>query len=240
MPNMDEIFDLLIVGGGPSGMTAALYALRGGKKVLIVEKNNFGGQIANSPRVENIPSIKEISGEEYASNLFDQISDLGVEFECEEVTKISKEDSLFKVETNYETHFAKSIIIATGVKHRHIGIDKEEEFIGHGLSYCAVCDGAFFKEKDVVVIGDANTALQYAILLSNYCKSVTICTLFDKFFADNILVERIKTKTNISYYHNLSLKEFVGDIDLKGLRFIDTKTNESKQFNCFSTFLNEV
>lgn len=233
----DTIFDIAIVGGGPSGMSAALYALRGGKKVLILEKDNFGGQIANSPRVENIPSIIEISGEEYASNLFDQITNLGVEFELEDVSKITKENELFKIETNYETHYAKSVILATGVKHRHIGVAREEELTGKGISYCAVCDGAFYKGKDVVVIGDANTALQYTILLSNYCKNVVICTLFDKFFADNILVERIKTKENISYFHNLSLVEFLGKEELSGLKFKDTKTNEEKTFNCDGVFI---
>ena len=233
----DKIYDIIIIGGGPSGMSAALYALRGGKSVLILEKENFGGQIANSPRVENIPSIKEISGVEYAGNLFDQISDLGVEFELEEVNKITKDKDIFTIETNYETHYAKAVILATGVKHRHIGIDREEELSGKGISYCAVCDGAFYKGKDVVVIGDANTALQYAILLSNYCNKVTICTLFDKFFADNILVERIKTKDNVTYFHNLSLKAFLGKEELNGLIFSNTKTNEEVTFSCQGAFI---
>ncbi len=235
MPN--NIFDVIVIGGGPSGMTAALYALRGGKKVLIIEKDNFGGQIANSPRVENIPSIIEISGEQYASNLFDQIDNLGVEFEAEEVLEIQKQNNIFEVKTNYGTHFSKTVILSTGVKHRHIGVYKEEEFVGHGISYCAVCDGAFYKGKDVVVIGDANTALQYAILLTNYCKKVTICTLFDKFFADNILIERIKNKDNLEYFHNLSLKSFEGKNELTGLTFTNTKTNEEFKISCEGVFI---
>lgn len=230
--------DCLIIGGGPAGMTAALYLLRAGKKVMILEKENFGGQIAESPRLENFPSIKSISGLDFSNNLFEQIESLGAEYDLEEVTGIEKlEDGRFDVKTNYDSHIAKTVIIASGVKHRHLGNPREKELTGHGISYCAVCDGDFFIGKDVVLIGDANTALQYALMLSAKCKSVTICTLFDHFFADEILVESMKKVPNITYYHNLNTKEFLGEKELTGVTFEDTKTKELKTFRCEGAFI---
>ena len=218
-------------------MSAALYALRAGKSVLILEKENFGGQIANSPRVENYPSIKEISGIEFSNNLFEQILALGAKFELEEVEFIEKTADIFVVKTNYGQHSSRSVIIANGVKHRHVGIAREEELAGKGISYCAVCDGAFYKNEDVILIGDANTALQYALLLSNYCRKVFVTTLFDRFFADSILVERLKKKSNIEYRHNLSIKEFLGIDEIVGAIFIDAKTKEEIKYHAKAIFI---
>ena len=139
------MFDVIVIGAGPAGMTAALNVKREGKSVLLLEKENFGGQIALSPRVENIPSIKAISGEEYSALLFDHVSDLGVEFELEEVIGLSKNNGVFTVKTNYNEYESRIVIIAGGCQHRHIGVAREEELIGKGVSYCAVCDGAFYK-----------------------------------------------------------------------------------------------
>jgi thioredoxin reductase (NADPH) len=231
------MIDTIIIGGGPAGMTAALYLLRAGKTVLILEKENFGGQIANSPRLENYPSIKAISGSEFASNLFDQIMALGAEFELEEVKKISKEADKFIVETNYGIHESKSVILATGCEHRKIGVPREEELTGKGISYCATCDGAFFKNQDVVVIGDANTALQYAINLSNYCKSVTVCTLFGKWFGEQTLVKALESKPNIKVEHFLNLIKFEGEKEIEGLVFKNTQTGEEKEIKCQGVFI---
>ena len=205
------MYDIIIIGGGAAGMTAALYSLRSGKSVLLLEKETIGGQISQSPRVENFPSIKEIAGNEFSDKLFDQILDLGVEFELDTVTKIEKNDNIFNVVTEYSEYQSKAVIIAAGVKHKHIGIDHEEELIGKGVSYCAVCDGPFYKNEDVCLIGDGNTSLQYAMLLSNYCKKVYICTLFDYFVGDKTLVDKIKERDNIEIIHNVSLKEFKYD-----------------------------
>ena len=135
------MIDIIVIGGGAAGMTAALYAKRSGKSVKIFEKESFGGQIANSPKVENFPSIKEISGLELSNNMFEQIMDLGVEFECEDVLEVKKENDCFIVTTDYNTYLAKAVIIAAGVKHRTMGVEREEELVGKGVSYCAVCDG---------------------------------------------------------------------------------------------------
>ena len=185
-------YDVIIIGGGAAGMTAALYSLRSGKSVLLLEKETIGGQISKSPRVENFPTIKEISGEELSSKLFDQIMDLGCEFELDTVLKVEKNENKFIVTGEYSTYESKSVILATGLEHRKINIENEDELIGKGVSYCAVCDGAFYKDEDVCLVGDGNTALQYSILLSNYCKKVYVCTLFDKFFGDEVLVKKLR------------------------------------------------
>ena len=219
---MDNIFDIIVVGCGPAGMAAALYATRSGKKVLILEKETIGGQIALAPKVENFLSIDSISGAELADRMFSQILDLGVSFELECAEKIEKRDDLFFVTTDYNNYTSRSVIIATGAHHKKIGIPDEDKWLGKGLSYCALCDGAFFKGEEVAVIGDGNSALQYTLDLANYCKKVYICTLFDKFFGDNVLVERLKEKENIEIMQNVSLVNLYGEEELKTLHFYDT------------------
>ena len=229
--------DIIVVGGGPSGMTAALYALRSNKSVLILEKENFGGQIANSPRVENYPSIKEISGLDLSDRMFSQIMDLGAQFELEDVTKIEKQADKFVVTTNYGSHECKAVILANGVKHRLMNLPNEENLIGNGVSFCAVCDGPMYKGKDVYLIGDANTALQYALLLSNYCTKVHMFTLFDRFFGDQILIDRLLTKENIIVKHNMNLIEYLGEDKLTGLLFEETKTKEKFEYPTDNVFV---
>lgn len=230
--------DVIVIGGGPAGMTAALNLRRSGKTVLLLEKNAPGGQIADSPRVENLPSIKEVDGATFASQLFDQISDLGVEFELEEAMSITKEKDIFKVTSDYKKVYeARAVIIATGVKHRKFNIPNEDNLIGKGISFCAVCDGAFYNGEDVCLVGDANTALQYAIHLSNYCKHVYLYTLFDKFFADYILVDRVKNKDNIIIKHNLSLKEIVGKDKLEKLIFTNTQSKKDEELTVKGLFI---
>lgn len=231
------IYDSIIIGGGASGMTCALYLLRNEKKVLLLEKENFGGQIANSPKVENFPSIKEISGLDFSNNLFDQISDLGVEFELEDVLEINKEESLFKVKTNYNTYEAKTIVIANGVKHRTLNLPNEENLIGNGISFCAVCDGPMLKGKEAYLIGDANTALQYALLLSDYCSKVHMFTLFDKFFGDEMVIDKVNKKENIFVYKNMSLIEYKGENKLEGLVFENTVDKTKSEYKTDNVFI---
>lgn len=230
------MYDIIIIGGGPAGMIAALYSLRNNKRVLIIEKESFGGQIATSPRVENYPTIKEISGLELSDKMFEQIADLGVEFELDEVLEIHK-DKTFKVKTVYHEYEAKSVIIANGVKHRHIGVDREEEFIGHGLSYCAVCDGPFFKDQEVCVIGDANTALQSVVLLSGFCKKIHLCLLFDRFFAEEALVTKVLSLDNVDVRKEIALESIKGESEVTGLIFKDKKTNEKVEYDCQGVFI---
>ena len=202
-------------------MTAALYALRAGKSVLLIESDAIGGQITSSPRVENIPSIKEISGIDYASALFDQISEHGVDFEMETVLGVEKlGEKQFVVTTDYARHEGKAVIIATGVQHRHLGLEGEEDLTG--VSYCAVCDGAFYKGQEVALVGDGNSALQYALLLSNYCSKVYMYTMFDKFFGDKVLVDALLARDNVEIIQNTVAVELIGDGELKAVRFKET------------------
>lgn len=229
--------DIIVVGGGPSGMTAALYALRSNKSVLILEKENFGGQIANSPRVENYPSIKEISGLDLSDKMFAQIMDLGAQFELEDVLKIEKKEDRFLVTTNYRSYESRAVIIANGVKHRLMNLPNEENLIGNGVSFCAVCDGPMYKGKEVYLIGDANTALQYALLLANYCTKVHMFTLFDRFFGDQILIDRLLSKENIFIKHNMNLVQYLGESKLEGLVFEDTQTKEKTEYRTDNVFI---
>lgn len=230
--------DIIIVGAGAAGMTAALNALRGGKSVLVLESETFGGQISFSPRVENFPSIKQISGSDFSDNLLEQILALGAQVELEAVEGIERLGKGFSVKTNYNTYECKSVILACGVKHRHLGVPMEMELVGKGVSYCAVCDGAFYAGEEVALIGDANTALQYTLLLSNYCKKVYLCTLFDKFFADDALVKALKKRDNVDVTHNIALKQFVVEDDkLAGLVFENTKDKTIKKYTVPACFI---
>ncbi len=233
---MDK-YDIIVVGAGPAGMTAALNCLRAGKTVLVLESDTFGGQIALSPRVENFPTYQKSSGAELMDKLYEQISEWGAQIELEKAESIVKTSNGFELTTDYNKYECKSVILATGVKPRKIGVEREDELVGSGVSYCALCDGAFYSGEDVCVIGDANTAMQYALVLSGYCKHVQICTLFDKFFADKALLDVTLSRPNVDYTHNLSLKRFVGEAELEALVFEDTQTHEQVVVNAKCAFI---
>ena len=226
------MYDILIIGGGVAGMTAALYSLRNNKKVIIIEKESVGGQIAKPPKVENYPTYKQISGAELSNGLFEQVLELGVDFELENVKKITKENGVFKVTTDYNLYQAKSVIIATGAKPRMLNIENENKFIGNGIYYCAICDGPFFAGKEVSLIGDANSALQYALMLSSYCTKVHMFTLFDKFFGEKTLQDQVLATKNIIVSHNCKAVKLRGNKSLESITFqkpngeiIEHKTN---------------
>lgn len=230
-------YDVVIVGGGPAGMTAALYVLRSGKTVLVLEKEGFGGQIATSPRLENFPTIESISGSEWSDRLFEQITSLGASFELENVESVKKVDNLFEIKTDYNTYEAKAVIIANGVKPRKMNLPNEDELTGKGISYCAVCDGPFYKGKEILLVGDANTALQYALLLSGYCPKVHMVTLFDKLFGDKILVDRVLQTENIDIRHNLNMVKINGTDKLESVEFEDTITKEKVTIETDNLFI---
>lgn len=213
------MYDLVVVGGGVSGMTAALYALRNGKKVLLLEGEGIGGQIAQSPKVENFPTIKQISGSKLSDDLFEQITALGVEFEFDTVSKIEKEDNVFTIFGEYNNYESRSVIIANGVKHRKLNLPNEEQFIGKGVYYCAICDGPFYASKEVTLIGDGNTALQYALLLSDICSQVNLVIMFDRFFGDANLVKAVENRENIIITRNAKTIELKGEKELESIVF---------------------
>ena len=193
--------DIIIVGGGPAGLTAAVYGLRAGKSVLVIEKGGFGGQIAFSPKVENIPGTKVISGAEFADQLTDQAMALGADVELEKVVKVEKADGIFKVYTEEESVFeGKSVILAVGVKHRTLGLPGENELIGNGISFCAVCDGAFYAGQDVAMIGGGNSALQEALLLAETSKSVTVIQNLPHFTGEKRLADALLEKDNVTVH----------------------------------------
>ncbi|MBQ8426238.1 MAG: FAD-dependent oxidoreductase [Clostridia bacterium] len=221
------MYDVIVIGAGAAGMTSALYALRNSKTVLVLESESLGGQIAMSPRLENYPTIKEISGEQFADNLFDQITSLGAEVEIEKVEGIEKlGEGNFKVKTEYNEYFGKSVVIASGVKHKHLRTKSDrEDLVGHGVYYCAICDGPFYKDREVAIIGDANTALQYSLLLSSYCKKVYVYTLFDKFFGDKAHVKALLSKENVEWRPNTSVIDFIGEDELTAIEYKDKDGN---------------
>ena len=225
------MYDIIVIGAGAAGMTSALYALRNGKKVLVLEGESLGGQIATSPRLENFPSIKEISGEAFADNLYEQIDALGAEVEIEKAVRIEKKaEGDFLVRTEYGQYEGRSVIIAAGVKHKHLKTKHDrEDLVGKGVYYCAVCDGPFYKGQEVALVGDANTALQYALLLSGYCKKVYMYTLFDKFFGDANLVKAVRAKENIEVRPDTSVVDFIGENELKAIEYTDKDGNLCRQ-----------
>lgn len=218
-------------------MSASLYALRDDKKVLLLEKESIGGQIATSPRVENFPTKETISGTELADEMFTQVMNLGVHFELDTITEVRKEDDLFALAGTYGTYYGKTVIIATGVKSLKLNVPGEEEFSGKGVSYCATCDGPFFKGQNTAVIGDANSALQYALLLSSYCPNVTLLTLTDKLFGERMLIEKVKATPNIKILSNAQTTAFIGNNDLEKIAYKDAKTGEIKELPVKGAFV---
>lgn len=218
-------------------MSASLYALRDDKKVLLLEKESIGGQIATSPRVENFPTKETISGTELADEMFTQVMNLGVHFELDTITEVRKDDDLFALAGTYGTYYGRTVIIATGVKSLKLNVPGEEELSGKGVSYCATCDGPFFKGQDTAVIGDANSALQYALLLSSYCPDVTLLTLTDKLFGERMLIEKVKATPNIKILSNVQTTAFIGNNDLEKIAYKDLKTGEIKELPVKGAFV---
>ena len=195
------MYDIVIVGSGPAGLTAAVYGLRAGKSVLVLEKSGFGGQIAYSPKVENIPGTIQISGAEFADRLLEQAINLGAFLEMECVTRIEKTAEGFHIHTEDGAEFdGKTVILALGVKHRMLGLEGEEELIGSGLSFCAVCDGAFYAGQDVAMIGGGNSALQEALLLSETSKTVTVIQNLPHFTGEKRLADALMEKDNVTVH----------------------------------------
>ena len=190
--------DIIVIGAGPAGMTAALYALRADKSVLLLEKENFGGQITYSPKLENYPSVMEISGSAFAEQMLEQVMAHGAEIELAEATKITDCKTHKVGSTEYGDFEAKTVIIATGSKHRHLGLEGEEALIGSGISFCAVCDGSFFAGRKVAVIGGGNTALQEAVMLSELCSEVVIIQNLSFMTGEKKLLQILEGKSNVS------------------------------------------
>ncbi len=210
------MYDIIVVGGGPAGLTAALYACRANKSVLVMEKSAFGGQITYSPKVENIPGFVSLTGNEFAEKMVEQVLEQGAEVEPCEVFEI-KDGEIKTVVTDSGEFQAKAVIIATGAKHRLPGIDRETEFIGNGISFCAVCDGAFHEGKDVCVLGGGNSALQEALLLSDLCNKVYVVQNLDRLTGEGKLADKLYEKANVEIITSSLITELLGKDELTGV-----------------------
>ncbi len=229
-------YDIVIIGAGTAGLTAAIYAARAGKKVLILENEGIGGQIATSPKVENYPGFSEISGMEFSDRLYEQASALGVELELDRAEKITDNGNSKTVKTEYGEFTCNAVIIATGVKHRHLGIDAEEKYMGRGVSYCAVCDGAFYKGKDVAVVGGGNSAVQSAIMLANICNKVYLIHRRDEFRCEKKLSDEVRAIENIELVLNSTVKDLQGDGKL-AIVITETNSGETREINVEGLFV---
>jgi len=209
--------DIAIVGAGCAGMTAAVYAARAGKTVALIECESIGGQIAASPKVENYPTYGEISGLEFSDKLFQQAEDLGAELHFGRVLSVEEKDG-FVVKTDCEEIPCRSVILATGAKHRHVGVAGEEKLIGKGVSYCAVCDGAFFRGADVAVIGGGSAALQSAEYLSHVCNHVTLIHRRNEFRGEKKLAQRVAENEKITLCLSAKPTEILGEGSVSAVR----------------------
>lgn len=208
------MYDCIIIGGGPAGITAGIYCQRANLKTIVFEKETVGGQIASSPLVENFPGFKSISGVELANNFYEQAESLGLPIEIEEVLEIIP-GKINKVVTDMGEYEAKTIILATGAKYRLLGLPNETNLIGKGISFCTSCDGAFYKGKDVAVIGGANSAVTNALYMSNLCNKVYLIYRGSKLKCEEVLKDKLEAKDNVEIIYNANVKEIIGEEELE-------------------------
>lgn len=230
------MYDIIVIGGGPAGLTAALYALRANKTVLVIEKATFGGQITYSPKVENYPGFLQMSGNEFADKLVEQVLAQGAEIELGEVTQVINGETK-KVITEDGEFEGKTVIIATGAKHRMLGLENEENLVGEGISFCAVCDGAFYKDKEVAVIGGGNSALQEAILLTQTASKVYVVQDLDFLTGEKKLAEQIESNDKVEIITGHRVTALKGEKELEGIVITNSKTGEEKELNIDGMFV---
>ena len=229
--------DIIIVGAGTAGMSAAIYGLRAGKTVLVFEATAYGGQIINTPDIENYPGIAHVSGFDFATGLYNQMMDLGAELKFERVTSVEDAGDKKIVRTANGEYEAKAVILATGAKNRPLGLEREQEMIGSGVSYCATCDGMFFRKKDVVVNGGGNTALEDAAFLANYCNKVYLVHRRDAFRGDAAAVKELESKENVEFVLNANVTKILGDKKVEGVEVTDKLTGEKRVIEAQGLFV---
>ena len=229
--------DVIIIGAGIAGLTAAIYVLRAGHSALCIEGANYGGQIVNSPEVENYPGYQNISGFDLVNTVFEQAKALGMEYQNDKVLSVKKEGDGFVVSGEAASYEAASVIIATGAKRRKLGVSGEERLSGLGVSYCATCDGMFYRKKDTIVCGGGNTALEDAMFLSNFCNHVTICHRRDGFRGEPKLLEQLKEKDNVSFVTDVTVDEIAGAEKVEKLIYTDHKTGAKGEIPANGIFI---
>ncbi len=230
--------DITIIGAGPAGLTAAIYALRSGKSVLLLEAKTYGGQIVNTPEIDNYPAMPHVSGFEFAQKLYEQAASFGAEIIYEAASSIEDRGGIKVVTTTKNNSYeSKAVIIATGAKNRPMGIDREEELIGHGVSYCATCDGMFFRRKDVAVFGGGNTAVEDALFLSQYCNKVYVIHRRDQFRADAADVEKLRARENVEFVLDSIVTKLLGDEKLGAVEVTNKKDGSKREINVAGLFV---
>ncbi|MBE6783193.1 MAG: FAD-dependent oxidoreductase [Ruminococcaceae bacterium] len=231
------MYDIAVIGAGPAGLTAALYALRADKSVIVLEKAAFGGQITFSPKLENYPGTGTLSGNEFAEKLVEQVLDQGADIEPENVLSVLKNEKIFVVKTEDSEYEAKSVIVATGARHRMLGLENEENLVGNGISFCAVCDGAFYKDKCVAVIGGGNSALQEALLLSTLCQKVYVVQNLSYLTGEERLAKELESKDNVEIILSNVVSTFNGEDELQSICIKNTESGEEKVLSLDGVFI---
>ena len=222
------MYDIIIVGAGPAGLTSAIYASRAHKKVLVLEASSYGGQILTTPSIENYPAIANISGYDFATNIYNQALESGAKVKFEKVIDVVNYDDKKEVVTNKKTYEAKAVILATGSDNRKLGLHREDYFAGRGISYCATCDGNFYKKKVVAVVGGGNTALEEALYLTDICKKVYLINRRDSFRGEEALVRKLNKKENISIIYNSNVTRLIGKSKLEAIEITDNEDNTER------------
>ncbi|EKK20530.1 thioredoxin-disulfide reductase [Fructilactobacillus florum] len=235
---MTKKYDVIVIGAGPAGMTAALYASRAELSVLMLDRGVFGGQMNNTAEIENYPGFKSILGPDLSQAMYDSSTQFGVEYAYGEVTGITTDGATKLVNTADQQYEAVAVILAAGAEYRKLGVPGEEEFGGRGVSYCAVCDGAFFKQEDVIVVGGGDSAVQEATYLSNIANQVTVVHRRDQLRAQPILQQQAFSKDNIDFVWNSTVQHIDGD-DKKvtGVTIKNQQTNEEQQLAASGVFI---
>ncbi len=231
------MYDIIVVGAGTAGLSAAIYGVRAGKKVLVLEALSYGGQIINTPDIQNYPGIKNISGFEFATGLYEQAKDLGAEVKYESVKSIQEDGNKKIVETSSSTYETRTVILATGAKNRPLGLEHEQEWVGKGVSYCATCDGMFFRNKVVAVAGGGNTALEDAMFLSEYCEKVYLIHRRNEFRGEEKQVEALKAKENVEFVLNVTIEKLLGEDGVEGVLVKDKETAEEREIPVNGMFI---
>lgn len=231
------MYDVVIIGGGVAGLSAAIYAARAGKKTLVLEGMMCGGQIVNSPKVSNYPGIKEISGFELATSLYEQAQACGAGIDYQKVVSVEDRGDTKLVITDGDTIECKNVIIATGAKHRELGLDNENELVGKGISYCATCDGAFYKDKTVAVIGGGNTALMDALYLSKLCSKVYLIHRREEFRGKDGILNELCNTDNVEILRNCIVKEAVADDTVKAVIVENVITHDTREYEVSGIFV---
>ena len=219
------MYDIVIIGAGPAGLSAAIYARRASKSVLVLEANTYGGQIVNTPDIENYPVEEHISGFEFATKLYTQATNLGAQVKFERATAIDESGENKVVQTAKNTYEAKAVIIATGAQNRKLGVAREEDMVGKGISYCATCDGAFYRKKAVAVVGGGNTAIEDAEYLADIADKVYLIHRRDAFRADSAPVEKLQKKENVEFVLNSTVSALVIENKVVGIEVSDKEGN---------------